>query len=277
MSKQNIPTLAIVIPCYNEADVFPETAKCLTNKFSQLVSEQIVSHNSILLFIDDGSTDNTWFLIEKYHNENPVVINGIKLSNNYGQQNALLCGLLFVKDFADVIISIDADLQDDINVIDKMLNLYHKNNSDIILGIRSNREKDSLFKRITAWFYYCLMRFFGAKLEKNHADFRLMSKDAIAALESHLNTENNKIFLRGIITKLGLKTDSINYTRNKRLAGKSKYTFGKMVKLAFDGFLSASIPGKFIRKIFKPLKQKLYYNIEKVLFITSPQELQNDN
>jgi len=277
MSKQNIPTLTIIIPCYNEADVFPETAKCLTDKISQLVSEQIISHNSNLLFIDDSSTDNTWFLIEKYHNKNPVVINGIKLSNNYGQQNALLCGLLFVKDFADVIISIDADLQDDINVIDKMLNLYHNNNSDIILGIRSNREKDSLYKRITAWFYYCLMRFFGAKLEKNHADFRLMSKDAIAALESHLNKENNKIFLRGIITKLGLKTDSVYYTINKRQAGKSKYTFGKMFKLAIDGFLSVSIPGKFIRKIFKPLKQKLYYNIEKVLFITNPQELQNDN
>ena len=277
MSKLNIPTLAIVIPCYNEADVFPEIAKCLTNKISQLVSEQIISHNSNLLFIDDGSTDNTWFLIEKYHNENPVVINGIKLSNNYGQQNALLCGLLFAKDFANVIISIDADLQDDINVIDKMLDIYYNNNSDIILGIRSNREKDSLFKRITAWFYYCLMRFFGANLKKNHADFRFMSKDAITALENHLNIENNKVFLRGIITKLGLKTDSVYYTINKRQAGKSKYTFGKMFKLASDGFLSVSIPGKFIWKIFKQSKQKLHYNIEKVLFITNPQELQNDN
>jgi len=268
MSKLNIPTLAIIIPCYNEADVFQEITKCLANKISQLISEQIISHNSSLLFIDDGSTDNTWFLIEKYHNENPLVINGIKLSNNCGQQNALLCGLLFAKDYADVIISIDADLQDDINVIDKMLNLYHYNNSDIILGIRSNREKDSLFKRITACFYYCLMRFFGANLEKNHADFRLMSKNAITALENHLNTENNKVFLRGIITKLGLKTDIVYYTRNKRLAGKSKYTFGKMFKLAFAGFLSASIPGKIIWKIIKPLKPKLYYNIEKVFFIT---------
>jgi len=184
-----------------------------------------------LLFVDDGSSDNTWILIEKYNKENPLVLKGIKLTENMGQQKALFYGLLSAKDYADVVISIDADLQDDIEAIDKMLESYSMG-YEIVLGVRSGREEDGFFKRISACFFYRFMRLLGAELVENHADFRLMGKETLNALAKY-NEAN--IFLRGIVPLLGYKTDMVYYKRKQRYAGKSKYTLRKMLGLAFGG------------------------------------------
>ena len=231
------PTLVIIIPCYNEEEVLPESAKTLSGKITQLVSAQLVSEKSTLLFVDDGSTDNTWALIEKYHRENPLVFNGIKLSGNRGHQNTLLCGLLSVKDYADAAVSMDADLQDDIDVIDKMLECRNAG-AEIVFGVRLDRKADGFFKRMSACFFYGFMRFLGVELVTNHADFRLMGKKAVNAL-SEYNEVN--LFLRGIVPMLGFKTGTVHYTRKKRTAGKGKYGLRKMTGLAFDGITSFSI------------------------------------
>ena len=231
------PIIVIIIPCYNEWIVLPETTKRLSDKLRQLISEQIIDEKSTLLFIDDGSTDNTWGLVEKYHSENPLLFSGIKLSGNRGHQNALLCGLLTVKDHFDALISIDADLQDDIDVINKMIAKYCVG-YEIVYGVRSNRKTDKLFKRLTAQFFYRIMRLFGVNLVYNHADFRLMGKKALGALAEY-NEVN--LFLRGIIPLLGFKTGFEYYTRTERFAGVSKYPFRKMLKLAFEGITSFSI------------------------------------
>jgi len=230
------PTLVIIVPCYNEEDVLPESAKLLAAKTARLVSEQRVSEKSTLLFIDDGSTDKTWALIEGLHKENPLVFNGVKLSGNRGQQNALLCGLLSVKDYADITVSIDADLQDDMDVIDRMLE-SRASGAEIVFGVHSDRKADGFFKRTSARFFYRFMRLLGVNLVENHADFRLMGKKALEALCEY-NEVN--LFLRGIIPLLGFKTDTVYYTRGKRRAGKGKYSFRKMTSLAFDGITSFS-------------------------------------
>jgi len=203
----------------------------------QLISEQIIDEKSTLLFVDDGSSDNTWGMIEKYHMENPSVFSGIKLSGNKGHQNALLCGLLTVKDYADAAISIDADLQDDINVIGKMVERY-RSGYEIVYGVRSNRAVDSFLKRTTAHGFYRFMRFLGVDIVYNHADFRLMGKNALQALAEY--SEVN-LFLRGIVPLLGFKTGIEYYTRAERLAGISKYPFGKMLQFALEGITSFSI------------------------------------
>ncbi|MDR0472887.1 MAG: glycosyltransferase family 2 protein [Treponema sp.] len=231
------PVLAIIVPCYNEEEVLPETAKRLSGKIRQLIDEQIISEKSVLLFVDDGSSDNTWGLIEKYHAENPFVFGGIKLSGNRGHQNALLCGLLSVKDRVDAVISIDADLQDDINVIDKMTEKFRAG-YEIVYGIRSSRKTDSFFKRSTAQGFYRFLRFLGVDIVYNHADFRLMGKNALDALAEYGEVN---LFLRGIVPLLGFKSCFEYYNRSKRLAGDSKYPLRKMLRFAFEGIASFSI------------------------------------
>jgi glycosyltransferase involved in cell wall biosynthesis len=231
------PVLAIVVPCYNEEEVLPETAEKLSIKIHKLISDQIISEKSTLLFVDDGSSDNTWGLIKKYHLENPLVFSGIKLSVNKGHQNALLCGLLAVKDRVDAAVSIDADLQDDIDIIDKMIEKYRAG-CEIVYGVRSNRKADSFFKRATAQGFYRFMRFLGVNVVYNHADFRLMGRNALEALSEYGEVN---LFLRGIIPLLGFNTGIEYYTRTERMAGTSKYPLWKMIKFALEGITSFSI------------------------------------
>jgi glycosyltransferase involved in cell wall biosynthesis len=237
MDTLNKPTVAVVVPCYNEEEVLPETAKRLSEKIRKLISDEIIGERSTLLFIDDGSEDGTWTLIEKYHADNPSVFSGIKLSGNRGHQNAILCGLLSVKNFVNAAISIDADLQDDIDVIDRMIEKFRAG-YEIVYGVRSNRETDSFFKRSTAQIFYCLMRFLGVDIVYNHADFRLMGANALESLAEYGEVN---LFLRGIIPLLGFKTGVEYYRRTGRFAGTSKYPLRKMLKFAFEGVTSFSI------------------------------------
>ena len=237
------PLIAIVVPCYNEEEVLPETAKRLSGKLEQLVSGQKISGKSFLLFVDDGSKDKTWALIEKFHRENPEIFRGLKLSKNQGHQNALLCGLLTIRDQADAAVSIDADLQDDIDAIDAMVDEYSKG-SEIVYGVRSSRGKDGLFKKSSAQGFYKLMNWLGAEIVYNHADFRLMGKNALEALSEYKEVN---LFLRGIVPVLGFKTTAVYYERKERFAGTTKYPLPKMLKFAFDGISSFSIkPIRFI-------------------------------
>ena len=230
-----LPVLAIVVPCYNEKEVLSATAELLLGVVQRLAEGNLISQESEIVFIDDGSKDCTWELIENICRETKN-FSGIKLSGNRGHQNALLCGLLSVREFADVSISIDADLQDDISVIDEMVKLY-ASGCEIVYGVRSKRNKDSFFKRITALVFYRFMNFLGADIIYNHADFRLMSKNALNALAEYKEVN---LFLRGIIPMLGYKTGIAYYERKERLAGESKYPLGKMLKFAFEGITSLS-------------------------------------
>jgi glycosyltransferase involved in cell wall biosynthesis len=236
-NKSGKPILAIIVPCFDEQEVLPETAKRLSGTLQRLISEQIIDEKSTLLFVDDGSSDNTWSLIEKFHVENSSVFSGIKLSGNRGHQNALLCGLLAVKDSIDVTVSIDADLQDDIGVIGKMVEKYRAG-YEIVYGVRSNRKTDSFFKRSTAQGFYRFMRFLGVDIVYNHADFRLMGRNALEALAGYGEVN---LFLRGIVLLLGFKTGIEYYTRAERPAGTSKYPLRKMLQLAIEGITSFSI------------------------------------
>ena len=229
--------LAIVVPCYNEEEVLPETASQLLKKIQSLVSSNIISSESKILFVDDGSTDNTWAMIEKFCENNPQHFAGIKLSKNKGHQNALLCGLYLMKDIVDVTISIDADLQDDINAIDEMMEKYGAG-CEIVYGVRSERKKDSFAKKITAQGFYKFMKFLGADIVYNHADFRLMGKTALSAFAEYQETN---IFIRGIVPLLGFKTDVVYYSRQERFAGVSKYPLKKMLQFALNGITSFSI------------------------------------
>jgi polyisoprenyl-phosphate glycosyltransferase len=237
MNKSGKFILAIIVPCYNEQEVLPETAKRLSGTLQQLISEQVIDEKSILLFVDDGSSDNTWSLIEKFHEENRFVFSGIKLSGNRGHQNALLCGLLAVKDHVDAAVSIDADLQDDVNVIGKMAEKYREG-FEIVYGVRSDRKTDKFFKRSTAQGFYRFMRFLGVDIVYNHADFRLMGKNSLEALAEYGEVN---LFLRGIIPLLGFKTGVEYYKRSERMAGTSKYPLNKMFKFALEGIASFSI------------------------------------
>ncbi|MDR2480561.1 MAG: glycosyltransferase family 2 protein [Treponema sp.] len=235
--------LALIVPCYNEAEVLHETAKRLGEKIKQLVSGGIISDKSQIVFIDDGSTDRTWTMISAFHEDNPVLFSGIKLSRNSGHQNALLCGLLAMKEQADAVISMDADLQDDIAIIDDMLE-KHLNGAEIVYGVRSDRKTDHFFKRITAQAFYRLMRFLGTDIIYNHADFRLMGKRALDALAEYKEVN---LFLRGLIPMIGYTSAFSFYTRVERFAGESKYPLRKMLKFALEGITSLSIkPIRFI-------------------------------
>lgn len=228
--------LSIVVPCYNEEEMLPITFESLRNKLAELIEKGKISPESFLLFIDDGSKDKTWELID---NENKIhkEVKGLKLAGNVGHQFALTAGLIFVKNICDIAISIDADLQDDIDVFEEMVDKYHDGN-DIVYGVRNKRKTDSIFKRVTAQGFYRVMNFFGAKTIYNHADFRLMSK---RALEQFSKYSEENLYLRGIVPLIGYKTECVYYDRKVRVAGKSKYPLRKMIALAVEGITSFSV------------------------------------
>ncbi len=228
--------LYLVIPCFNEEEVLPETYKRLKDKMEVLIKQKTISKNSRVVFIDDGSSDETWEQIEHFHKQDNL-FSGLKLSKNRGHQNALLAGLMTARECADVVISMDSDLQDDIDAIDRFLEQYN-DGADIVYGVRSKRKKDSMFKRSTAQSFYKLMNMFGANVVYNHADYRLMSKRALDALAEFKEVN---LFLRGMVTLVGFTTATVEYERSERFAGESKYPLGKMLSLAFDGITSFSI------------------------------------
>ncbi len=237
--------LYLVIPAFNEEEVLDSTSKALKEKMNNLIKNKKISRESKVLFVDDGSKDKTWHIIENLHAKDKLFI-GVKLSGNRGHQFALLAGLMEAKKYADAVISMDADLQDDINVIDKMLEEY-KNGNEIVYGVRSSRKKDTFFKRTTAQMFYKLMKFLGVNIIYNHADCRLMSKRALEELE---NFKEVNLFLRGIVPLLGFKNSIVYYERGKREAGVSKYPLKKMLAFAADGITSFSIkPLRFILAI----------------------------
>lgn len=227
--------LAIVVPCYNEEAVLEDTISQLCGELLYLVTNKKIDKNSFVLFVDDGSKDNTWQIIEKAHGELKHV-KGLKLAGNVGHQNALLAGLMYAKDISDATISIDADLQDDINAIEAMSDLWDSG-CDIVYGVRSKRAKDTFFKRTTAQGFYKVMQVLGVKTVYNHADFRLMTKRAVEGLSQF---KERNLFLRGIVPTIGYKTDCVYYERKERMAGESKYPLKKMLAFAFDGITSFS-------------------------------------
>ena len=231
-----LPILYVVVPCYNEKDVLPETAKRLNLLFDEMEQENKINKNSKIVFVDDGSKDNTWDIIKEC-NTLYRRIYGIKLSRNVGHQNALLGGILTVKDDCDCVISIDADLQDDINAIKEMV-LKYSEGYDVVYGVRNKRTTDTFFKRTTAIGFYKFMKTLGVDCVFNHADYRLMSKRALDALSEF--PEKN-LFLRGMVPLVGFKSDMIYYDRSERFAGESKYPLKKMLSFAFDGITSFSV------------------------------------
>ena len=250
---KNGEILYVVIPCFNEEMVIRETTKRLKEKLTTLMSKKIISKESKVMYVDDGSTDKTWDLIEEIYKKEKY-FTGISLSRNRGHQNALLAGLMTAKDRADIVISMDADLQDDIDAVDKMLEKYHEGN-EVVYGVRSSRKKDSWFKKTTAESFYKFMKFMGADIIFNHADYRLASKKVLNELEKYKEVN---LFLRGIFPLIGFKSDIVYYKRNKRFAGESKYPLKKMLNFAWNGITSFSI---------KPIK--LVLNVGIIMFIVS--------
>ncbi len=227
--------LYIVVPCYNEEAVLPETAKRLGLKLKKLIEDKTVSDKSRVMFVNDGSKDKTWEIIKALHKDDGI-FTGVNLSRNRGHQNALLAGLMTAKDKADVTISMDADLQDDINAADEMLKEYY-GGCDIVYGVRSKRKTDTFFKKFTAEAFYRVMNFLGAETVFNHADYRLMSK---RALEGLAEFKEVNLFLRGIVPMIGYKTSSVYYERTERFAGESKYPLKKMISFGLEGITSRS-------------------------------------
>lgn len=235
-------TLYIVIPMFNEEEVIDETTKRLRIKVNDLIKKKIISKDSKVLYVNDGSKDKTWEKIMQINKEDKL-FTGISLSRNKGHQNALVAGLLTAKNYADVVISMDADLQDDINAIDEMLEKYH-NGCDIVYGVRSARKKDTFFKKVTAEGFYKFMKLMGVDIVYNHADYRLTSK---RVLDEFSNFKEVNLFLRGIFPLIGFKTDVVYYERAERFAGTSKYPLKKMLNFAWDGITSFSVkPLRFI-------------------------------
>lgn len=231
-----LPILYIVVPCYNEEEVLYETTKRLKVKLKEIIKSKKVSNQSRVMYVNDGSKDKTWDIIKEINN-NEELFTGISLSRNRDHQNALLAGLLTAKDYADVVISMDADLQDDIDAIEKMIDKYHEGN-DIVYGARSTRKKDSFFKRFTAETFYKLMKCLGVDCVYNHADYRLTSKKV---LDEFSNFKEVNLFLRGMFPLVGFKSDIVYYERNERYAGNSKYPLKKMLNFAWDGITSFSV------------------------------------
>lgn len=229
-------TLYVVVPCYNEEEVLPETSKRLAAKLTDLESQGRISPDSRVLFVDDGSKDRTWQMISELHRQDPR-FGGVKLSRNRGHQNALLAGLMTAKSLCDAAISMDADLQDDINAMDRMLDAY-EDGCDVVYGVRSSRAKDTFFKRATAQGFYKFMKLMGVDIVYNHADYRLMSRRALEGLEKF---DEVNLFLRGIVPLIGYKSASVEYERAERFAGESKYPLKKMLAFAFDGITSFSV------------------------------------
>ena len=228
--------LAIVIPCYNEQEVLPTTFERINSLLDDLMTERKISFDSFALYVDDGSSDRTWEIIEERHLRDNYT-KGLKLAANSGHQNALLAGLEAVSDIADITVTIDADLQDDERVISKMIDAF-ADGCDIVYGVRSSRKTDSFFKRTTAQGFYRLMSGMGVKTVYNHADFRLMSARAVKQL---LKYDERNMFLRGVVPLIGYKTAAVEYARGKREAGESKYPLKKMISFAFEGITSFSV------------------------------------
>lgn len=228
--------LAIVVPCYNEEAVLSITVPKLNNVLENLIKANKISDDSFILYVDDGSKDKTWELIEEYHKKHSCVF-GLKLAGNVGHQFALTAGLITAKDLSDITISIDADLQDDTDVIEEMIDKYH-DGKDIVYGVRNDRTKDSFFKRTTAQGFYKVMAFMGVKTIYNHADYRLMSKRAVEQFSKY---EETNLFLRGMMPLIGYETDCVYYERKERVAGESHYPLKKMLALAWNGITSFSV------------------------------------
>lgn len=225
-----------VIPCYNEQEVLPITAEQLRIKYDQLLQSGLIAESSRILLVDDGSKDRTWQIISQLHQKDSR-FQGVKLSRNRGHQNALLAGLMTARSFCDAAISLDADLQDDINAMDAMLQKF-QDGCDIVYGVRSDRETDTVFKRCTAQGYYKFMSGMGGELVYNHADYRLMSRRALDGLAEFGEVN---LFLRGIVPMIGYRSDIVTYARKERPAGKSKYPLKKMLAFAWEGLSSLSI------------------------------------
>lgn len=238
-----LPRLIIVVPCYNEQEVLPVTAPMFLEKLKQLSEAGKITDNSRVMFVNDGSKDDTWSIIERLSEEDEHYI-GISQSRNRGHQNAVLAGLMEAKDICDITISIDCDGQDDINAMDRMVDEY-LGGCEIVYGVRSSRKTDTFFKRTTAQGFYKLLNAMGAEVVYNHADYRLVSS---RVLQEFANYKEVNLFLRGMFPLVGFKSTSVTYERNERLAGKSHYPLSKMLNLAFDGITSLSI--KPIKMIF---------------------------
>lgn len=237
------PVLAIVVPCYKEESVLHETHKRLSQLLDRLITEERISSKSYILYVNDGSTDHTWKIIKEFY-KNTSYACGLNLAGNVGHQNALMAGLNTVKERCDAAISIDADLQDDVNVIPEMIERYMEGN-DIVYGVRRERKTDTFFKRTTALAFYRLMKTMGAKSVYNHADYRLMSSRAIQQL---CRFRERNLYLRGLVPLIGYQAACVYYNRDKRFAGESKYPFKKMLNFAIDGITSFSV--KPVRMIF---------------------------
>ena len=242
MNENN--TLYIVVPCYKEQEVLPETSKRLKEKVLALRAQGKISDKSRIMFVNDGSSDNTWPIIRQLHEQEPDLFSGVNLSRNRGHQNALLAGLLTAVNYADMIISMDADLQDDINAVDAMVDHYHEG-YEVVYGVRSKRDTDTFFKRFTAEGFYKVMKALGVDIVFNHADYRLMSRRAVEGLAQF---EEVNLFLRGIVPQIGYKWTTVTYERAERFAGESKYPLKKMLAFAADGITSFSV--KPIRMVF---------------------------
>lgn len=242
-----IPKIALVIPCYNEEEMIKYTFKEVDNKLKEMKKNKLIDKNSYILFIDDGSKDTTWNIIHEYHLDyENTYVRGIKLSKNCGHQNALLSGLLTAKEDTDCVISMDADLQDDINILDEFIKKYN-DGFEIVYGVRSSRKKDTFFKRNSALFFYKFMSYLGINIIHNHAHYRLLSKKVLIELEKF---KEKNIFIKGIIPSIGFKSTKVYYERHERIAGETKYPLKKMIEEAFEGITSFSIePIKLITKL----------------------------
>lgn len=237
--------LYMVVPCYNEEPVLEETTSRLKEKYNSLISQGKISKDSKVIYVNDGSKDRTWELISEIH-KNDKMFRGICLSRNRGHQNAVLAGLMTAKEEADMVISMDADLQDDINAIDEMVDKFNEG-YDIVYGVRNKRKTDTFFKRFTAQTYYKMLLHMGVDIVYNHADFRLMSK---RALNNMADFKEVNLFLRGIVPMIGFPSTNVYYERHERFAGESKYPLKKMLQFAFDGVTSLSIkPIRFITSL----------------------------
>ena len=235
-SRKEKNILYIVVPCYNEEQVLAETSKRLKEKCEMLIHDGKIAKESRIVFVDDGSKDHTWNMIDEFHKMDSI-FSGVKLSRNRGHQNALLAGLTMASEKADIVISMDADLQDDINAVDQMIEKYYEG-CDIVYGVRSARDTDTFFKRFTAEGFYKLLNWMGAEVVYNHADYRLVSS---RVLKEFANFKEVNLFLRGMFPLVGFKSTSVYYERHERIAGESHYPLTKMLSLAFDGITSLSI------------------------------------
>lgn len=239
---KKIPVLYVAVPCYNEEEVLEETTRQLKVKMESLINKKEISAKSKVMYVNDGSKDKTWEIIKKI-NKKEKLFTGVTLSRNRGHQNALLGGLMTAKNYADIVISMDADLQDDINAMDEMIKKYKEGN-EIVYGVRSARKKDTFFKRVTAEGFYKFMKFLGVDCVYNHADYRLTSKVVLDEFEKFKEVN---LFLRGMFPLVGYKSDVVYYERNERFAGESKYPLKKMLNFAWDGITSFSVkPLRFI-------------------------------